>query len=528
MSLASTSSNFTEVELRIKCHDLVNKDTFSKSDPQCILMTRNPGAEWVELCRTEKIDNNLNPEFETALRMPFFFQQRQMVRLQVIDCDGSTGGDSLGHYDCRLTQLLGKTVVGVLTKKDGSKYEKSKISVQCEEVSNCKDVVDFRCIKGDMKDKQDYYLVWYRTGEGDPVRIHSTKNPPAKANRGTKRPEFPEVVLSADKLDKGDESRKIIIEVWDWDRIGSNDFLGTCTLSREELLKGGRHQLTKPVMHRKKPKEIGSLTFDYEVTAGYSFIDYLKAGLELNMFTAIDFTGSNGHPADRDSLHAIGAGNQYQQTIELLGHVLEQYDTDGLIEAYGFGAKLPSGRTSHCFPLNLASDGNAETRGVRGVTHHYKSLIDEVVKGNVHLSGPTNFRYFLDRLNHLAHRASEPGKPVNRCYVGIILTDGVISDMAETVQRIVEASHLPVFLIIVGIGEGDPSTGFAAMSALDHDGEPPMTGMGGQKQLHDNVQFVEKRMYSSPAEFTNAVLGELPEQIVRYMKYKGFRPGGTH
>jgi len=47
----------------------------------------------------------------------------------------------------------------------------------------------------------------------------------------------------------------------------------------------------------------------------------------------------------------------------------------------------------------------------------------------------------------------------------LILTDGCIHDMAKTINLIVEASCLPLSIIIVGIGEAD----FSNMIALDSD-----------------------------------------------------------
>lgn len=47
----------------------------------------------------------------------------------------------------------------------------------------------------------------------------------------------------------------------------------------------------------------------------------------------------------------------------------------------------------------------------------------------------------------------------------LLLTDGVISDMDETVAAIVEASYLPISLIIVGVGDAD----FDQMNFLDCD-----------------------------------------------------------
>jgi hypothetical protein len=79
----------------------------------------------------------------------------------------------------------------------------------------------------------------------------------------------------------------------------------------------------------------------------------------LNLSVAIDFTGSNGSPTDPASLHYINkfAPNQYQNAIMAIGNILLNYDSDKLIPAFGFGAKIrfPQMRTNgvtHCFPLS--------------------------------------------------------------------------------------------------------------------------------------------------------------------------------
>ena len=38
-------------------------------------------------------------------------------------------------------------------------------------------------------------------------------------------------------------------------------------------------------------------------------------------------------------------------------------------------------------------------------------------------------------------------------YILLIITDGVINDIEETIHEIVEASHTPLSIIIVGVGE---------------------------------------------------------------------------
>jgi hypothetical protein len=47
------------------------------------------------------------------------------------------------------------------------------------------------------------------------------------------------------------------------------------------------------------------------------------------LVTAIDFTLSNGNPAEKDSLHYLDmAKNEYLQAIKSVGSILQYYDSD--------------------------------------------------------------------------------------------------------------------------------------------------------------------------------------------------------
>ena len=70
----------------------------------------------------------------------------------------------------------------------------------------------------------------------------------------------------------------------------------------------------------------------------------------------------------------------------------------------------------------------------------------------------------------------------------LILTDGVITDMPETLSSLVRASRLPMSVIIVGVGGAD----FAAMELLDGDDGVLRSG-SGEAALRDIVQFVPFR-----------------------------------
>ena len=57
------------------------------------------------------------------------------------------------------------------------------------------------------------------------------------------------------------------------------------------------------------------------------------------MAIAIDFTMSNGPPNDPNSLHNQDPSkNEYLQALRAVGNILQYYDSDKEIPAYGFGA----------------------------------------------------------------------------------------------------------------------------------------------------------------------------------------------
>lgn len=88
--------------------------------------------------------------------------------------------------------------------------------------------------------------------------------------------------------------------------------------------------------------------------------------------------------------------------------------------------------------------------------------------------------------------------------------------MGATIDAIVEASPLPMSIIIVGVGGAD----FSAMERLDGD-DARLTSSSGVAAARDIVQFVPFREFQrTPGILAKEVLHELPEQVVEYtMKF---------
>ena len=95
-------------------------------------------------------------------------------------------------------------------------------------------------------------------------------------------------------------------------------------------------------------------------------------------------------------------------------------------------------------------------------------------------------------------------------------------------QAIIDASVLPLSIIIVGVGEAD----FSAMNELDADTVPLI--MNGRQAARDIVQFVPLRHFQGrnvpvhliKARLAKEVLAEVPDQLVGFMKSQGIKPKG--
>ncbi|KAI1882278.1 hypothetical protein AGOR_G00249030 [Albula goreensis] len=538
----NTNIPATKVELTVSCRNLLDMDTFSKSDPICVLYTQAVGnQEWREFGRTEVIDNTLNPDFVRKFMLDYFFEERQNLRFDLYDVDSKSANlskhDFLGQAYCTLGEVVGslgsrleKPLGGIPGKRCGT------IIVKAEEVNNCREAVlmQFCGNKLDKKDffgKSDPFLVFYRSNEDGTFTIcHKTE-----VVKNTLNPVWQAFKIPVRALCNGDYDRTIKIEVYDWDRDGrstvdgrtvSHDFIGEFTTSYRELSRGQSqfnvYEVINPKKKAKKKKYLNSGTvtlLSFLVEMEVTFLDYIKGGTQINFTVAIDFTASNGNPAQPTSLHYMSPYqlNAYAMALKAVGEIIQDYDSDKMFPALGFGAKLPpDGRVSHEFALN-GNPQNPYCTGIDGVMEaYYQSL------KSVHLYGPTNFSPVI---NHVARYAASV-KDGSQYFILLIITDGVISDMAQTKESIVNAACLPMSIIIVGVGPAE----FDAMVELD--GDEVRVSSRGRYAERDIVQFVPFRDYVdrtgnhilSMARLAKDVLAEIPDQFLSYMKTRGFKP----
>ena len=545
---SSPSSQFTPgsaaatpastVELSISCAHLTDMDVFSKSDPFCVLYMKD-GDRWLLVDKTETIDNTLDPVFEKKFVLQFRFEERQLLRLSVYDRDGPSqklaDHDFIGQAECSLGEVVSQQGKGLTRHLVGDKStntnSKQTITVIAEELISSKEVLKLSLGAKGLEKKNwfglgssDPFLTISRAGEhGQWTVVHRTEVIMSNLN-----PAWKPFTVSLTALCNADHHRTLRFSVDDWEANGSHHHIGELETCVADLLSG---KAERPLVSKKKKQKKGEkyansgllLVNSCQIELQPTFLDFISGGTELSFTVAIDFTASNGSPQDPRSLHyndPTGAPNQYVTAIRAVGSIVQDYDSDRLFPALGFGARVPpDGRVSHEFFLNLQENPYCE--GVDGIlAAYYQSL------NAVQLYGPTNFAPVI---NHVAKFATAFQNDPSNYFVLLIITDGVITDLDATKNSIIAASSLPLSIIIVGVGVED----FSAMDELDADDS--LLRNNGLTAERDIVQFVEMQKFLrkqgshvtwNKEMLAKEVLAEIPDQLVGYMKKKGFAPPG--
>ncbi len=179
------------------------------------------------------------------------------------------------------------------------------------------------------------------------------------------------------------------------------------------------------------------------------FLDYILEGMNVSFDVAVDYTSSNLDPKDPESLHTLNLeNNKYCKAINSCGGILQNYDRYQVFKTYGFGGVPTNGKeVSHCFNLNGKKD--AGIKGLENVIETYKDNLK-----TIELVGPTYLHMIIKNIIEVINKAKVKEKePIY--HVFLILTDGALEDMDETLDILIDACKLPLSLIIVGIGNGD-------------------------------------------------------------------------
>jgi hypothetical protein len=456
-----------------------------------------PGrAQPLRLGRTETIDNNLSPVWVKTFDVDYRFEARQEFRADLFDDDGpNEEPDALGSVSFTLGEVMGArahtctkpvSIKGTLTicaAEASSRFARDTISLSISAKR-----LPTAGLFGGAGDY--YYRIWSMRPNGSRVKIHRSEV--LKSVTAAQWADTPPL-SAGDLTSKATSHAGLRLEVFE----------------TGVLVAAAKPEGTGPFRLSNGAEVFMRATVNHLPT----FVELLGSGLQLNLNVAIDFTSSNGDPSQATSLHYSSGRpgqqtNQYTRAISSVGEVLIDYDTDKMVPVLGFGALLPSGQVSHCFNVN--GEPQPFVHGVDGVLSAYRRCLS-----TVRLHGPTNFAPVIRYVSNAARALQDTYS------ILLIITDGEITDMDDTIGAIVGADALPLSIIIVGVGRG---CDFKLMDQLDGDEE--RLAHRGRIALRDLVQFVPFRDFeSAPSSvLAAAVLEELPRQVEEWAQIARYAP----
>ncbi|XP_052811957.1 copine-8-like [Mya arenaria] len=542
-SLSRTGSALagTRYEILVSCTGLTNPDTCTKSDPICVLFYKHFG-QWREVGRTEAIKNTLNPKFVGSFVLDFDPSLLQNFMFSVYDIDHRS--PELHHHDfvgsVELSSLdLVDPEVDICTRCKtlripGSGRGRGLITITSERMRECRDKVSLHVgahklnkIGKLLGKKPDVYLEISRSIGN--VTFHPIVR--TETDKRTQHPRWRPFEIGLQRLCNGDWDRQLELAVWHHSGTGDYKMLGrrVATLRDLNSIQQEGHYKELPLAPKKEGKLTDSIKitnkgylrfFQVRVDCDYSLLDYVTGGMKLNLNVAIDFTASNGSPEQTRSLHDVSENKKtpYMEVIEALGGVICRYCTEEKIGMLGFGAKMKkSSVINHCFPLS--NDWNRlHEYGIEKAISRYKKAVK-----HIRMSGPTRLKPVISFAESLAVR--EPAQDNQVYHVLLVITDGILNDIDDVLERLNSISHLPLTVVFAGVGPAD----FTLMEGFSQDS----IGFVGIKDRMMSLNRKHTHFISFSREngqtidldrLARETLAVISSQITEYMRRKDIIP----
>ncbi len=488
-------SNFSETEReKVKLTlTLKNVQDTNNYEISLLIYSDKKRSNFRNVATTESssaINNEIT--FNQLFIMEYYFEREQALGFQIKGSVNETIQTTLGSIMGSRGQKLKKTL-----------SNNSILEISGQRLSDLKTNLNFDInINGNLSGMGISYLIKYLGTQSHPLNnnIYRSEIISNNSNINYTKSSIPTIALCPD----GKFNDNIIqIEIFDHYH---NNKLGELTSPIQTFISNDQNITNNNI----------KVTIKTTISTIYSFLDFLRGGMEINLTIGIDFTGSNGSPSYSNSLHYLAPGslNNYERAIRSCGDILAVYDADQLFPVYGYGALFNGSHNNmHCFALN-GNQNNPEVNTIDNILKLYREVVPKLS-----FSGPTFFAPLINNLNNNVKDDLKNGKKMNYNIL-MILTDGQIGDMRETIDALVEASFLPISVIIVGIGNGP----FGNMDILDAD-DNPLFDRNGRKADRDLVQFVPFEDFKNDGDkLAEQVLEEVPRQVVEYYQHQKISP----
>ena len=446
-----TSGNQEGVELHLSCFGLTNEDSIfgGKSDGQCELYAITQNGQRQKVGETEVKHNDHDPEFHNPIHVEFIFEMRQQYVVVCYDWDDHHEKETIGEALFELSDVMMHQAAGYTVNLMHQGQKRGGVKIRAERLGkeNFEWQIDTRMTN--VKDLEwtsdtDPFLVFRRPADQflncpDPKnigiwhKVHQTEFIKDQLN-----PNFRPFGVSANKLNRGMDNAWIEVQLWD-NGSKKDQYMGKGYFSVNQLMQA--QNKTLPILDN-GGRNVGNLIFEkFFKSKRHTLADYMKYGVHLSLVTAFDFTTANGSPGSSSYLHATNGSNYnlYEEALVKVGTILQHYDSDNYIPAYGYGFTAPQvgiNQTNYCYPLS--GDMNApHIQGFMKILPLYRQMVTQILPG-----GPVHMAPILQRAVASTKNSWSQDKSIYT--IVLFLCAGNVEDQQETMQAINEARDLPI------------------------------------------------------------------------------------
>ena len=228
------------------------------------------------------------------------------------------------------------------------------------------------------------------------------------------------------------------------------------------------------------------------------FVDYLKAGIKINSYIGIDFSNKEEH------ILALKE-NQYIKCVSGLREALFGFVRN--FEVYGYGANILNPEINNPGFFNLSLNENPNLKGLTEISNAYNNCLN-----NINFSENNNILSPL--LKHIGKRIYEKKELMKyNIFFLLIRKSPKNEDFQNCIDFLIENSHIPLSIIIIGIG--DDQNEFNNIKDLYNN----QIHSNGIKKLRNNIFFISMKECNFDGNILkNICLKEIPNQMVEFYK----------
>jgi hypothetical protein len=302
----------TDITIRISASDLPHTDKGSLTDPYAALYIKNGASDFQYLGITEVISNTLNPAFIKQFTTKFFFEEKQILQLNIYDKGTKGNLENFNNQECVGSVTATLAEVFALKEKSfnlNNKHSKGKAKIQCEVVKESRIIVN---IKMQLPIANAFLLISKRQQSWCPIyKSEVTQNCLS---------DLKTIHVTTSLLCDNDYALPIQFQVYIHSKSGNHKLQGELCMTLTQLIE------TQELKTGGTSDYVGiTINVKTKIEERPTFLDYVMAGYNISMGIGIDFTASNGEPHTPGSLHSNNLGMIMKRKKSVRkGHILSR------------------------------------------------------------------------------------------------------------------------------------------------------------------------------------------------------------